>query len=365
MTAQDPIRVAVVGTGFFGYHHLRVYRALEKECNVLPVAAVDGNPITAKAIAAEYGIPTFTSIEDMLAANLGVQAASLCVPTLHHARLGLQLLNAGIDLLVEKPIASSLEEADALVATAAKHSRILQVGHLERFNVSVMAVVPYLHQPMFLEAHRLSIFGTRSLDVDVVLDLMIHDLDIVLDFVQSPVVEVRAVGLPVLSNKTDIANVRVEFANGCIANFTASRVSTEKVRKLRFFQPRQYLSIDLARQELLIINVTGAAAFSPAPAPGPAMGPAPTPAPASGAALTAAEFAAHPSAGLSLLKVPVEPKEPLFLELASFLDSVRTRKAPVVTGEQARTVLALALDINRKIAEHATHAGLDRFIPEK
>ncbi|HXB61491.1 MAG TPA: Gfo/Idh/MocA family oxidoreductase [Acidobacteriaceae bacterium] len=366
MSRQDPIRVAVVGTGFFGYHHLRVYRALEKECNVLPVAAVDGNPITAKAIAAEYGIPTFTSIEDMLAANLGVQAASLCVPTLHHARLGQQLLSAGIDLLVEKPIASSLEEADALVAAAAANCRILQVGHLERFNVSVMAVVPHLHQPMFFEAHRLSIFGTRSLDVDVVLDLMIHDLDIVLDFVQSPVVEVRAVGLPVLSNKIDIANVRVEFANGCIANFTASRVSTEKVRKLRFFQPRQYLSIDLARQELMIINVAGAAAFSPAPAPGPAMGPTPGPAPAStpSAALAAAELAAHPSAGLSILKVPVEPKEPLFLELASFIDSVRTRKAPVVTGEQARTVLALALDINRKIAEHSIHAGLDRFISE-
>src|SRR5580692_11474479 len=157
MSKQDPIRVAVVGTGFFGYHHLRVYRALEQECNVLPVAAVDGNPSTAKAIAAE----------------LGIQAASLCVPTLHHARLGQQLLAAGIDVLVEKPIASSLEEADALVATAAKHKRILQVGHLERFNVSVMAVIPHLHEPMFFEAHRLSIFGTRSLDVDVVLDLMI------------------------------------------------------------------------------------------------------------------------------------------------------------------------------------------------
>jgi len=374
MANQDPIRVAVVGTGFFGYHHLRVYRALESECNVLPVAAVDGNPITAKAIAAEYGIPTFTSIEEMLAADLGIQAASLCVPTLHHARLGLQLLNAGIDLLVEKPIASTIEEADALVATAAANNRILQVGHLERFNVSVMAVVPYLHEPMFFEAHRLSVFGTRSLDVDVVLDLMIHDLDIVLDFVRSPVAEVRAVGLPVLSNKTDIANVRVEFANGCNANFTASRVSTEKVRKLRFFQPRQYLSIDLARQELLIINVAGAAAFSPSPGPamgpasGPSVGPAPGPPPAASSsadAFAAAQLAAHPSAGLSILKVPVEPKEPLFLELASFIGAVRYRKTPVVTGKQARDVLELALDINRKIAEHSIHARLDRFIPEK
>jgi predicted dehydrogenase len=369
MSDQNPIRVAVVGTGFFGYHHLRVYRALQDECNVLPVAAVDGNPITAKAIAAEYGIPTFTSVDEMLAAGLNIQAASLCVPTVHHARVGLQLLEAGIDVLIEKPIASSLEEADALVATAAKHNRILQVGHLERFNVAVMAVYPYLKQPMFFEAHRLSIFGTRSLDVDVVLDLMIHDLDIVLDFVQSPVTEVRAVGLPVLSDKTDIANVRVEFANGCIANFTASRVSTEKVRKLRFFQPRQYLAIDLARQDLHLIDVAGAASLSPSPGAGPGMGPGPSLGPSidspSGPEIAGAEAILHPSAGLSLLKIPVEPKEPLFLELASFLDSVRTRKAPRVTGEQARTVLALALEINTRIAEHAKHAGLDRFITKK
>ncbi len=243
------------------------------------------------------------------------------------------------------------------------------MGHLERFNVSVMAVIPHLHQPMFFEAHRLSIFGTRSLDVDVVLDLMIHDLDIVLSFVQSPVVEVRAVGLPVLSNKTDIANVRLEFANGCVANFTASRVSTEKVRKLRFFQPRQYLSIDLARQELLFIDVAGAAAFSPAPGPAPQLAlqwlpHRPAPAPFQTPRSPLLNLQRTPPPAFRYCKVPVEPKEPLFLEIESFIDSVRTRKPPVVTGEQARTVLALALEINRKIAEHSIHAGLDRFIPE-
>jgi predicted dehydrogenase len=197
---------------------------------------------------------------------------------------------------------------------------------------------------MFFEAHRLSIFTARSLDVDVVLDLMIHDLDIVLSLVDSPVREVRAVGLPVLSKKVDIANVRLEFENGCVANFTASRVSTERVRKLRFFQPHQYLSLDFARQDLLMIDVTAAAGMDPARL----------------AAMAEAVQAAgqHPSAGLSLAKVAVEPGEPLRLEIESFLDAVRTRTAPVVSGEDGRLALALALEINRAIAEHAERTGL-------
>jgi predicted dehydrogenase len=349
VSSQQPTRVAVVGTGSFGRNHLRVYRGLEPNGAVILAAAVDPDPARAKAVAAEYNIPTFTSVDDLLTANLGITAASVCVPTLHHASVGLQLLANGIDVLIEKPIASSLAEADALIAAAATHSRILQVGHLERFNPAVTAVYPHLQQPMFFEGHRLSIFTPRSLDVDVVLDLMIHDLDIVLSFVQSPVTDVRAVGLPVLSNKTDIANVRLEFANGCVANFTASRVSADRVRKLRFFQPRQYLAIDFANQDLQFIDVSGAASLTPAQM----------------AALAAAESSTHPSAGLSLKKLPVEAKEPLILELESFIDSVRTRTAPRVTGEQARTALALALDINRKIAEHAAHAGLDRFTKKK
>ena len=205
---------------------------------------------------------------------------------------------------------------------------------------------------MFFEAHRLSIFTPRSLDVDVVLDLMIHDLDIVLSLVASPVREVRAVGLPVLSQKVDIANVRLEFENGCVANFTASRISTERVRKLRFFQPHQYLSLDFARQDLLMIDVTAASKFIPA-----------NPNPAQIAAMeqmlaAAAQAGQHPSAGLSLKKIAVEPGEPLRLEIASFLTAVRTRTTPIVTAEQGRAALALALEINEAIAAHTQRAGL-------
>jgi predicted dehydrogenase len=197
---------------------------------------------------------------------------------------------------------------------------------------------------MFFESHRLSVFTPRSLDVDVVLDLMIHDLDIVLSLVGSPVREVRAVGLPVLSPKVDIANVRVEFDSGCVANFTASRVSTERVRKLRFFQPHQYLSLDFARQDLLMIDVTAAAAMDPRSL--------------AAMAELLQQPGGHPSAGLSLSKVPVEPGEPLRLEIVSFLDAVRNRTRPVVSGEDGRAALELALEINRAIAVHAERAGL-------
>ncbi len=193
-----------------------------------------------------------------------LDAASICVPTVHHASAAEPLLAAGVDLLIEKPLAASLADADRILELSRKYGRIVQAGHLERFNPAVTAARERLHKPMFFESHRLSVFTPRSLDVDVVLDLMIHDLDIVLSLVASPVREVRAVGLPVLSNKVDIANVRLEFENGCVANFTASRVSTERVRKLRFFQPHQYLSLDFARQDLLMIDVTAAAGMDPA-----------------------------------------------------------------------------------------------------
>jgi len=247
-------------------------------------------------------------------------------------------------VLIEKPLAPSLEDADAILALARERGRVVQVGHLERFNPAVMAARRFLNRPMFFESHRLSIFTPRSLDVDVVLDLMIHDLDIVLSLVASPVREVRAVGLPVLSPKVDIANVRVEFENGCVANFTASRVSTERVRKLRFFQPHQYLSLDFARQDLLMIDVTAAAGMDPAKL----------------AAMAAmlAQSGEHPSAGLSLNKVQVPQGEPLRLEIVSFLDAVRTRATPVVSGEDGRAALKLALEINAAIHAHAERAGL-------
>jgi predicted dehydrogenase len=314
-------------------------------------AVVDSDPAAATEAAEKFGIPAFTSIEVCLATVGRLDAASICVPTIHHASAAEPLLAAGVDLLIEKPLAASLADADRILALARQHNRLVQAGHLERFNPAVTAARQHLHQPMFFESHRLSIFTPRSLDVDVVLDLMIHDLDIVLSLVASPVREVRAVGLPVLSNKVDIANVRVEFENGCVANFTASRVSTERVRKLRFFQPHQYLSLDFARQDLLMIDVTAAAGMDPAQL--------------AVLAQLAQQAGQHPSAGLSLKKVQVELGEPLRLEIASFLNSVRTRGTPVVSGEDGRAALALALEINRAIAEHSERAGLQAGLQTK
>jgi predicted dehydrogenase len=301
------------------------------------------------------------------------------------------LLDAGLDLLVEKPLAASLAEADDLLDRAARGRRILQPGHLERFNPAVLAIEPKLRRPMFFEAHRLSVFSPRSLDVDVVLDLMIHDLDIVLTFANSPVREVRAVGLPILSPKVDIANVRVEFESGCVANFTASRVSTERVRKLRFFEPRQYVSIDYARQDLLVIRVdAGAGNASPADLvaslpqvaamlpPGIAEGiasgkidlgkvdPAMIAQFAAMAGIDPAVIAqitnpATSNAGLSFSKPEVTAGEPLRLEIESFLNSVRTRREPRVTALQGRNALALALEIQSSMAAHAVRAGLGDF----
>jgi predicted dehydrogenase len=346
--ASHPLRVAVVGAGAFGRNHLRVYRELEQAGEAIQLAGViDSIPAVAAEAAQKFGIPGFDSIEACLAAVGPLDAASVCVPTVHHAFTAAPLLAAGIDLLIEKPLAASLADADRILDLSRKHGRIVQAGHLERFNPAVTAARQHLHHPMFFEAHRLSVFTPRSLDVDVVLDLMIHDLDIVLSLVASPVREVRAVGLPVPSNKVDIANVRVEFENGCVANFTASRVSTERVRKLRFFQPHQYLSLDFARQDLLMIDVTAAAGMDPAQLAAMAQ-----------IAQQAQMAGQHPSAGLSLTKVPVEQGEPLRLEIASFLNAVRTRTTPVVSGEDGRAALALALEINQAIAAHAKRTGL-------
>ena len=256
MTPEKPIRAAVVGVGAFGRNHARVYRELaHQDGNVELVGIVDSDPARASAAAREFAAPAFASVKEL--AQSGVQAASIAVPTVEHLQVARELMEAGVDVLVEKPLATSLEEADELIRIAQRTGRVAQVGHLERFNPAVRATQPLVTQPLFFEVHRLSVFTPRALDVDVVLDLMIHDLDIVLSFVKSPVKEIRAVGLPILSRKVDIANVRMEFDSGCVANFTASRVSTEKVRKLRFFQPRQYVSVDYSRQDALVFTVAG------------------------------------------------------------------------------------------------------------
>ena len=346
---MEPTPVAVVGAGAFGRNHLRVYRELElaDPSSVQLAALVEPDPTRRDHFANLYNIPAFASVDELLGAELTIHAASICVPTIHHAAVAEQLLQANLDILIEKPFAATLAEADHLITLAAQHNRIVAIGHLERFNPAVTATLAALNKPMFFEAHRLSIFTPRSLDVDVVLDLMIHDLDIVLSLTNSPVREVRAVGLAILSKKVDIANVRVEFESGCVANFTASRVSTEQVRKLRLFQPHQYLSLDFARQELLSINVDPRAPALLSSLPPSSLAPLQTPGEAT-----------HPSAGLNLQKLDLPRAEPLRLELEDFLHAVATRTEPRVPAEAGRAALSLALEINSEIARHAHRAGL-------
>jgi len=325
-----------VGVGVFGRNHARVYKELEQQGEpVRLLAVVDPDMSRAETVAREFGCEAFRSVDQMLTKHRGLKAASVAVPTVHHLAVARELMQGGVDVLIEKPVAATLSEAKELVALAATHRRIAQAGHLERFNPAVRATVPLLTQPMFFEVHRLSVFTPRSLDVDVVLDLMIHDLDIVLAFAKSPVKEVRAVGLPILSGKVDIANVRLELESGCIANFTASRVSTERVRKLRFFQPRQYVSLDYGRQEVLVFTVS--------------------PDGATGGALTG-NPSVNPQIGVT--KPPVASEEPLHAELKSFLRAVQERSTPVVPLEDGRRALALALEIVDAIRDHGTKVNL-------
>ena len=322
----------MVGVGVFGRNHARVYKELELQGQpVRLLGVVDPDTNRADAVAREFECKAFGSVQQLLTTHSEVQAASVACPTVHHLAVARELMKSGVDVLIEKPLARTLHEADELIELAAKHKRIAQVGHLERFNPAVRATLPLLTRPMFFEVHRLSVFTPRSLDVDVVLDLMIHDLDIVLAFAKSPIKEVRAVGLPILSGKVDIANVRLELESGCIANFTASRVSTERVRKLRFFQPRQYVSVDYGRQEVLVFTVGEDGGKSATPSVNPQ---------------------------ISVSKPPVAAEEPLHAELKSFLNAVRERATPVVPLEDGRRALALALEILEAIREHGKKVDL-------
>lgn len=340
MSGGSQIRTAVVGCGAFGRNHARVYRQLQQEGRrVQLVGVADTNSERARNVAHEFGTEAFSSADDLQGK---IDAASVAVPTAEHLAVAGQLMEAGADVLIEKPVAASLDEATELIAIAQRTGRVAQVGHLERFNPAVVATVSLVTQPMFFEVHRLSVFTPRSLDVDVVMDLMIHDLDVVLSLVKAPVREIRAVGLPVISEKVDIANARVEFDSGCVANFTASRVSTEKVRKLRFFQPHQYISIDYARQDVISIQVDERAA----------------------AALMRGEMAPSlggPAPGIALTKPKVEAQEPLRTEIEAFLNAVRDRNVPAVTLQDGCKALQLALNINAAMAEHHRVAGLSKM----
>ena len=305
-------RIAVVGAGAFGRNHLRVIHESE---HAELAGVFDLDPTRAQEAAATHGCPVFGSLEEVAA-----DAAVVATPTVTHAEISGKLLDRGLDVLVEKPIAHEPKAALALVETAARRGRILQVGHLERFNPAVTALEAAMIQPLFFEVHRLSAFSPRSLDVDVVLDLMIHDIDIILVLTGQMPEEIRAAGIRILSPKVDIANVRLQFPGGCVANLTASRVYTERVRKLRLFQPHEYISLDYGRQD-------------------------------------AVRYRVKPPMEIEFAQLPIRKDEPLRLELEGFFDSIVTRQPPRVTGEQGLAALRVAQDILNKIEEHSRLVG--------
>jgi len=303
------IRIGVIGVGHLGFHHARVYSTLE---GVELAGVVDSNPDRAMKVSLEFGAPLFTATEELLAK--GVDAVSIVVPTSAHRAVALQCIEAGVDVLVEKPIAATIEEAEAIVEAARKHNRIVQVGHIERFNGAVVALMEAVKNPRFIECHRLSPYPNRGDDVSVVLDLMIHDLEILLALVGAEVVQVDAIGVPVFSKFEDIANARMRFANGCVANVTASRVSMEKMRKIRIFASDAYVSTDYSAQEVIIYRKK----------PG-EMAPNVT-----------------PMEMIDIEPLDVHKEEPLKRELESFVGCVRERKRPLVSGEDAFAALRLA-----------------------
>jgi predicted dehydrogenase len=319
------IRVAVVGAGEFGRNHARVCREIE---GAELVGVNDQDARRAAGVAKEFQTKVLANLEELRGV---ADAVSVAVPTVAHSEVGCRLMEMGLDVLVEKPMAADLAEAEALLASAKKNKRILQVGHVERFNPAVIAVEPILNRPLFFEVHRLGVFTPRSLDVDVIYDLMIHDLDILLALVKQPVTEVKAVGIPVLTNKVDIAHARLEFVGGAVANVTASRVSTERVRKMRFFQQHEYISLDYARRDALRVSVKK---------PGP-----------------------QPEFGFQKLDAPAI--EPLRAELEAFVDAVRTRKEPKTNGSAGRAALELASRVMASIQEHAERVQLEAVAPQE
>lgn len=306
------VRTGVVGVGHLGYHHARLYSSMQ---GVDLVGVVDLDAERAAAVAGEFDSNTFPNVQALIEA--GAEAVSVAAPTSAHHELALELLESGADVLVEKPIASTLAQGRELVDTARTANRLLQVGHVERFNGAVIALTENLGQPLFIECHRLSPYPGRGHDVSVVLDLMIHDLDVILALTKSPVTSVDAVGVPVFSEEEDIANVRLRFESGCVANVTASRVSVERMRKIRIFEANAYVSTDYSAQEILVYRK------KPGPIP----------------------EGLSPMEWITIDPLEVSREEPLRLELQAFLDAVRTRERPVVSGEEGLQALQLAFEI--------------------
>ena len=312
----NPVRVGVIGTGYLGRFHAEKYARIE-DAELVGVADIELS--RAEEVVAKIGRgKAFASAQDL--ADAGVDAVSVVVPTHVHHKVAMPLLEQGIDCLVEKPFAVTMQEADDMLRAAQKYSRVLQVGHLERFNPVMLGLKDRIHNPMFVESHRLSMFGERGTEVDVILDLMIHDLDIILMAVNSEVTHIDAVGVPVLTDKIDIANARLEFENGCVANVTASRVSTTKMRKIRLFQADVYMSIDYQDKNVQIVRRTS-------------------------------EPGKPPQIGGELLEI--REGDALEAELRSFVKAVRDRSRPEVSGEDGRKALYLAHRIGDAIRERA------------
>jgi predicted dehydrogenase len=305
------LRIAVIGVGYLGRQHARILSTL---ADTELVAVVDTNRARAEEIAVAHRTRAFSDYHELLGR---IDAVTIAVPTRLHRDIAVACLSAGIPVLVEKPMARSLVEAEAMIAAARQAGVVLAVGHTERFNPAVVAARPLLNDPRFIEVHRLGAFPERSLDIDVVFDLMIHDLDVLLSLVQSEAESMEAVGVPVLTGRVDIANARLRFANGCIANLTASRISRDRVRKIRFFQPSAYLSIDYAAQRVELWRLVRADGAAPSIQGG---------------------------------DIEVVNEEPLKRELTDFVDAVRSVRAPAVTGEDGLRALALAQRITDKMA---------------
>lgn len=309
MTAT--LRVGVVGVGYLGKFHARIYAAMP---GVELVGVVDADAATAERIAKEYGCKSFTRAGDLLGK---VDAVSIVVPTIYHLDVARPFLEHGVHMLMEKPLAATYEDAKAIVEMAERNKVIFQVGHLERYNAGFMALAKSVKEPRFIEAHRLGTFVERATDVDVVTDLMIHDIDIVMSLVNSPIREITAIGVPVLTEHADIANARMEFENGAVANVTASRVSNKKQRRIRVFGRHSYHALDFGDSQVEVAHAVP-----------------------------------NPNGGrpeISVEKLTIEPKQPLDAELADFIDCVRHQRAPLVGGRTGLEALRVALLVKEKI----------------
>jgi predicted dehydrogenase len=302
---MNKIRVAVIGTGYLGSLHAKIYREL-KDCSLEAICDIDKTRLS--HLSQELGIPAVTDYRELFGK---VDAVSIAVPTSLHHKIALDFLNHDIHTLVEKPFTANLKEADSLIRIARAKKLILQVGHIERFNSAFSSTKEFFKDPYFIECHRLSLFPNRSLDIGVVLDLMIHDIDIILGLVNSPIKRIDAVGVNVLTPFEDIANARITFKNGCVANLTASRISDEAMRKIRIFLKNAYISLDYRNQQAFIYRKT--------------------------------------VSGISKEALPIEKEQPLQKELSSFLDCVINKKDPLVNGQVARQALSVALKIRDRI----------------